>query len=178
MTSVLPNPVVTSLSTSYATLTTFHTTVPIFLKLFSWLLWYLILLLLRHWPLLNLFIRSFILSCSPSTNIYSAYYLLSPMPGPRQSQNKALPRGVYILGQLSFIDSPLLLNLQILVVCVCVCVCISCSVVSDSLWPLDYSLPPGSLSMGFPRQEYWSRLPFPSPGDLPDPGIEPQSPAL
>ena len=33
------------------------------------------------------------------------------------------------------------------------------------------------LSMGFPRQEYWSGLPFPSPGDLPDPGIEPTSPA-
>ena len=31
------------------------------------------------------------------------------------------------------------------------------------------------LSMEFPRQEYWSRLPFPSPGDLPDPGIEPMS---
>ena len=29
------------------------------------------------------------------------------------------------------------------------------------------------LSLGFSRQEYWSRLPFPSPGDLPDPGIEP-----
>ena len=34
------------------------------------------------------------------------------------------------------------------------------------------------LYMGFPRQEYWSRLPFPSLGDLPDPGIEPTSPAL
>ena len=32
-------------------------------------------------------------------------------------------------------------------------------------------------SVGFPRQEYWSGLPFPSPGDLPDPGIEPVSPA-
>ena len=32
-----------------------------------------------------------------------------------------------------------------------------------------------SLSMGFPRQEYWSRLPFPTPGDLPGPGIEPVS---
>ena len=32
------------------------------------------------------------------------------------------------------------------------------------------------LSMGFPKQEYWSGLPFPSPGDLPDPGIEPKSP--
>ena len=35
-----------------------------------------------------------------------------------------------------------------------------------------------SLSMRFPRQEYWSGLPFPSPGDLPHPGIEPKSPAL
>ena len=34
------------------------------------------------------------------------------------------------------------------------------------------------LSMGFSRQEYWSGLPFPSPGDLPDPGIEARSPAL
>ena len=38
-----------------------------------------------------------------------------------------------------------------------------------------YQAPP---SMGFSRQEYWSELPFPSPGDLPDPGIEPRSPAL
>ena len=36
----------------------------------------------------------------------------------------------------------------------------------------------GPLSMGFSRQEYWSGLSFPSPGDLPDPGIEPMSPAL
>ena len=34
------------------------------------------------------------------------------------------------------------------------------------------------LSMGFPRQEYWSGLPFPPPGDLPNLGIEPSSPAL
>ena len=34
------------------------------------------------------------------------------------------------------------------------------------------------LSMGFPRQEYWSGLPFPSPGDLPNPGIETGSPLL
>ena len=35
-----------------------------------------------------------------------------------------------------------------------------------------------ALSIGFSRQEYWSGLPFPSPGDVPDPGIEPMSPAL
>ena len=38
-----------------------------------------------------------------------------------------------------------------------------------------YQAPP---SMGFSRQEYWSGLPFPSPEDLPDPGVEPRSPAL
>ena len=38
--------------------------------------------------------------------------------------------------------------------------------------------PPGSSAMGFPRQEYCRGLPFHSPGDLPDPGIEPMSPAL
>ena len=43
--------------------------------------------------------------------------------------------------------------------------------------PMDYSLI-GSPVYGFSRQEYWSRLPFPSPGDLPDPGLEPRSPAL
>ena len=43
--------------------------------------------------------------------------------------------------------------------------------------PMDCS-PPGSSSMGFSRQEHWSGLPFPSPGDLPNPGIEPGSPAL
>ena len=37
--------------------------------------------------------------------------------------------------------------------------------------PIDYS-PPGSSVVGFPRQEYWSGLPFPSPGDLPNPGIK------
>ena len=38
--------------------------------------------------------------------------------------------------------------------------------------------PPGSFAMGFPRQAYWSGLPFPSPGDLPHPGTEPMTPAL
>ena len=44
---------------------------------------------------------------------------------------------------------------------------------------MDWSLEPGRLqSMEFFRQIYWSGLPFPAPGDLPDPGIEPRSPAL
>ena len=43
---------------------------------------------------------------------------------------------------------------------------------------MDCSPPGSSLSMEFSRQEYWSGLLLPSPGDLPDPGIEPRSPAL
>ena len=42
-------------------------------------------------------------------------------------------------------------------------------------WTVAYQAP---LSVGFSRQEYWSGLPFPSPGDLPNPGIEPGSPVL
>ena len=42
-------------------------------------------------------------------------------------------------------------------------------------WTVAHQAPP---SMGFPRQEYWNGLPFTSPGDLPNPGIKPRSPAL
>ena len=44
-----------------------------------------------------------------------------------------------------------------------------------TLWTVARQAPP---SMGFSTQEYWSGLPFPSPGDLPDSGIEPTSPTL
>ena len=50
----------------------------------------------------------------------------------------------------------------------------SCLTLCDP-WTIAHEAP---LSMGFSRQEYWSGLPFPSPGDLPDPDIEPGSPAL
>ena len=53
----------------------------------------------------------------------------------------------------------------------------SCSVMSDSVTPWTVARP-ATLSMEFSRQEYWSGLPFPSPGDLPDSGIESGSPAL
>ena len=46
---------------------------------------------------------------------------------------------------------------------------------SATPWTVAYQAPP---FMGFSRQEYWSGSPFLSPGDLPDPGIEPRSPAL
>ena len=54
---------------------------------------------------------------------------------------------------------------------------VDCSVVSDSCDLVDLALQ-APLSMEFSRQEYWSGQPFPSPGDLPDPGIKPGSPAL
>ena len=52
---------------------------------------------------------------------------------------------------------------------------LSCVQLFATLWTVAYQASP---SMGFSRQEYWSGLPFPSPGDLSDPGIEPRSPAL
>ena len=66
-------------------------------------------------------------------------------------------------------------------ICMCVCVCARVRTCALSYvqvfaipWTVDRQIP---LSMGFPRQEYWSGLPFPTPGDLPDPGIKPESPA-
>ena len=88
------------------------------------------------------------------------------------------------------------------VLCVCVCVCAHSVVLPfggeignakmqyiyifkvKSLSRVRLFVTPGTvalqapLSMGFSRQEYWRGLPLPSPGDLPDPGVEPTSPAL
>ena len=60
-------------------------------------------------------------------------------------------------------------------ICVCVCVCVHTQSLSHVWlfvvpWTVACQAP---LSTGFFRQEYWSSLPFPTPGDLPDPGIEP-----
>ena len=52
---------------------------------------------------------------------------------------------------------------------------LSCVRLFATPWTVAYQATP---SMGFSRQEYWSELPFPSPGDLPGPGIEPGSPAF
>ena len=55
----------------------------------------------------------------------------------------------------------------------CVLSHISCVQLCATLWTVACQAP---LSMGFSRQEYWSRLPRPPPGDLPNPGMEPTSP--
>ena len=60
------------------------------------------------------------------------------------------------------------------VVQVLLCV-LSCVPAFATPWTVGCQAP---LSVGFPRQEHWSRVPFPLPGDLPDLGIKPTSPAL
>ena len=68
-------------------------------------------------------------------------------------------------------------DLNSLCVCVCVCVCVCllvmqlCPTLCDP-WTVARQVP---LSMGLPRQEYWHGVPFPPPGDLPNPGIQPRS---
>ena len=56
--------------------------------------------------------------------------------------------------------------------CVCVLVTQSCPTLCD---PMDWIACQAPLSMGFSRQEHWSGLPFPTPGDLPNPGIQLES---
>ena len=51
--------------------------------------------------------------------------------------------------------------------------CFSCVQLFATLWTVAHQAP---LSVKFSRQEYWSGLPYPPPGDLPDPGMEPKSP--
>ena len=98
------------------------------------------------------------------------WYLASSMNGPWLNR---LPLPVHKHFSLTVSED--------IAVCVCVCVCVWCGharVLSHfshiqffvTLWTIVRQAP---LSMGFSRQEYWSELPFPPPGDLPDPGIEP-----
>ena len=66
-----------------------------------------------------------------------------------------------------------LVSISYIYTCMLIHIAKSC----PTLYDLTDCSPPGSSAHGiFPRQEYWSGLPFPSPGDLPDPGIEPVSP--
>ena len=69
-------------------------------------------------------------------------------------------------------------SITVIYCCVCVCVCVCTQPHSIPCGPMDCSPPGSSLSVGFPRQEYQSGLPFSSPGDLPNPRIKFMSLAL
>ena len=69
----------------------------------------------------------------------------------------------------------LILTTIILSVCTSLTTAVECVQLSATPWTVAHQ---ASLFMGFPRQEYWSRLPCPSSGDLPDPETKPGSPAL
>ena len=64
------------------------------------------------------------------------------------------------------------LHVNEIISCACVLSCFSCVRFFVTPWTVACQVP---LSMGFSRQEYWSRLPCPLPGDLPDPGMKPPS---
>ena len=93
------------------------------------------------------------------------------------SSEKVSPKG----GAQQFLLPPSVILIPLHVECgVCVCVCVYVCVLNpvqlfDTPLTASHEV---SLSMGFHRQQYWSRLPFPPPRVLPDPGIEPVSPAL
>ena len=87
---------------------------------------------------------------------------------------------VFTEKQISFFNPNLFYFLIPIYIYVYVCVCVCAWVLSHvwlfvTPWAVAHK---GPLSMEFSRQEYWSGLPFPSPGDLPDSGIKPMSPAL
>ena len=92
-------------------------------------------------------------------------------------------KSTYINWTLSILEPfcyvlPLAYRRHILTVCLAMLLLFSCQVESScfaTLWNIAHQ---SSLSTGFPRQEYWSGLPVPSPEDPPNPGIEPGSPAL
>ena len=74
---------------------------------------------------------------------------------------------------LYFIFMDLNYFLKYVILSVCAVLVISCVQLLANLWTVAHKSP---LSMGSYRQEYWSGLPFPSPGNLPNPGIKPVSP--
>ena len=76
-----------------------------------------------------------------------------------------------LLGLWLYFKFPSLTSLVFLSLSLVVKLCLTLT----TPWTVAHQAP---LSIGFSRQEYWSGLPFPSPWDLPDPGIKPRSPAL
>ena len=93
--------------------------------------------------------------------------------GPVVQNSPSTARGACVLSLVRDLR-PHMCHRQLGNPCVCVCMCESLSHVRlfATLWTVALQAP---LSVETSRQEYWSGFPFPSPGDLPDPGIEPKS---
>ena len=103
------------------------------------------------------------------TYIYDIIFIPSSIDWWTQVVSVSWILWIYDLSSLSLDDAQFISSTALSLVCV-----FSWSIVSYSatLWTVAHQ---AHLSMEFSRQEYWSRLPFPPPGDLPDPGIEPAS---
>ena len=93
---------------------------------------------------------------------------------PGSSVHGIFQEGVLEWGAIAFSRWAVLFNLHVACVCVCVCVVsrFSSFQLCATLWSVAHQ---ASLPMGFCRREYWSGLPCPPPGDLPNPGIKPES---
>ena len=88
---------------------------------------------------------------------------------------KNIPFKTKVFKSFNYMCLPHIISLCYYHAVVCEVKLLSCVLLFAIPWTVAYQAPP---SMGFSRREYWSGLPFPSPGDLPDPGIKPGSPAL
>ena len=97
-------------------------------------------------------------------------------PNRHARKSKSHPNQLTFVHEGKELDSFPSLMIHLYNNCVCACV-LSSSAVSDSLQPLDYS-PQGSSVYGILQARILEWLPFPSPGDLPNPGIKSESPAL
>ena len=108
------------------------------------------------------------LSCTFSSLLWKCYLIIAFKNDRKyrktRDKKNSIPKGNVL--------SILVLAQIFVCVCVCVCVCLkslSCIWLFATPWTAAHQVP---VSMGFSRQEYWSGLPFSSPGELPDPGIE------
>ena len=111
---------------------------------------------------------SFVHRDSPDKNTGVGCHALLQGIFPTQGFNPGLPHCKQILYHLSHQESPsTALKVKVK--------SLSCVRLFATPWTKVHQAPP---SMGFSRQEYWSGLPFPSPGNIPDPGLEPRFPSL
>ena len=112
-----------------------------------------------------------------------SFYLLShihpsdnPGSSPHLKRLNLITSAKFLVPQRVTYSQVLVIRMWTSCVCVCVCVCLCQSLSRVQFFGTSWTVTRQALlSMEFSRQEYWSRLPFPSPGDLPDPRIKSRS---